>query len=158
MIGYLFRLGLLAIFCACHTQSNASARSTYDGQWSVLIVTQRGSCDRAYRYGVHLERNSYRWWRHRHAFRPGCSERQRSRRRIFRQQPGQRLRTPLWRRRPRELERPVRRRHLFRLLDSRTAQLDIMQSNSKRPERYPLRKLPKKPSAALELMVRERPS
>jgi hypothetical protein len=54
MIGYLFRLGLLAIFCAGHTQSNASARSTYDGQWSVLIVTQRGNCDRAYRYGVQI--------------------------------------------------------------------------------------------------------
>ena len=28
------------------------AASTYDGQWSVLIITEAGSCDRAYRYPV----------------------------------------------------------------------------------------------------------
>ncbi|MGH6768008.1 MAG: hypothetical protein ACRECO_03185 [Xanthobacteraceae bacterium] len=32
----------------------APARTPYDGNWSVLIVTQRGSCDRAYRYGVQI--------------------------------------------------------------------------------------------------------
>lgn len=30
----------------------AAARTGYDGHWSVLIVTNSGSCDRAYRYGV----------------------------------------------------------------------------------------------------------
>ncbi len=30
----------------------ASARTNYDGNWSVLIVTQSGPCDRAYRYGL----------------------------------------------------------------------------------------------------------
>jgi hypothetical protein len=30
----------------------AFAQRAFDGQWSVLIVTERGSCDRAYRYGV----------------------------------------------------------------------------------------------------------
>jgi len=33
----------------------ASARSNYDGQWSVLIVTQKGTCDRAYRYPVKID-------------------------------------------------------------------------------------------------------
>ena len=28
----------------------ASARTPYDGSWSVVIVTNRGSCDRTYRY------------------------------------------------------------------------------------------------------------
>jgi hypothetical protein len=27
----------------------------YDGSWSVLIVTQKGTCDRAYRYPVKIE-------------------------------------------------------------------------------------------------------
>ncbi len=32
----------------------AAARTNYDGNWSVLIVTERGHCDRAYRYGVSI--------------------------------------------------------------------------------------------------------
>jgi hypothetical protein len=32
----------------------AMARTVYDGAWSVLIVTNKGSCDRAYRYGVSI--------------------------------------------------------------------------------------------------------
>jgi hypothetical protein len=33
----------------------AAARSNFDGKWSVLIVTQRGTCDRAYRYPVKID-------------------------------------------------------------------------------------------------------
>jgi hypothetical protein len=51
MISYLVRAGALAIICANSTPSTASARRIYDGQWSVLIVTQRGSCDRASEFG-----------------------------------------------------------------------------------------------------------
>ena len=36
----------------------AFARSSYDGQWSVLIVTQKGTCDRAYRYPVRISRGN----------------------------------------------------------------------------------------------------
>ena len=36
----------------------AVAKSSFDGQWSVLIVTQRGSCDRAYRYPVKISNGS----------------------------------------------------------------------------------------------------
>src|SRR6185503_11721541 len=36
----------------------ASARSNYDGTWSVLIVTQKGTCDRAYRYPVKIDNGS----------------------------------------------------------------------------------------------------
>jgi hypothetical protein len=32
----------------------ASARTIYDGAWSVLIVTMSGSCDPTYRYGVQI--------------------------------------------------------------------------------------------------------
>jgi hypothetical protein len=28
--------------------------AAFDGQWSVLIVTNRGNCDRAYRYGLSI--------------------------------------------------------------------------------------------------------
>jgi hypothetical protein len=33
----------------------AEARTVYDGAWSVTIVTNQGACDRAYRYGVHIQ-------------------------------------------------------------------------------------------------------
>ena len=36
----------------------ASARTNYDGNWSVLIVTQRGPCDSAYRYGLSIQNGS----------------------------------------------------------------------------------------------------
>jgi len=40
------------------TSAPASARSNFDGQWSVLIVTQKGTCDRAYRYPVKIDKGS----------------------------------------------------------------------------------------------------
>ena len=36
----------------------AFARTNYDGKWSVLIVTHKGSCDRAYRYPVKIDNGS----------------------------------------------------------------------------------------------------
>jgi hypothetical protein len=33
----------------------AVAKSNFDGKWSVLIVTQKGTCDRAYRYPVKID-------------------------------------------------------------------------------------------------------
>src|ERR1043165_7966385 len=55
--------GLLAVFVLAaslaapadartHARAAAPRAGGYDGNWSVLIVTQSGSCDRAYRYGV----------------------------------------------------------------------------------------------------------
>jgi hypothetical protein len=35
-----------------------SSSRGYDGGWSVLIVTQKGTCDRAYRYPVKIENGS----------------------------------------------------------------------------------------------------
>ena len=34
------------------TPAPAAARTAYDGNWSVLIVTNSGPCDRGYRYGL----------------------------------------------------------------------------------------------------------
>jgi hypothetical protein len=32
----------------------AAAKANFDGQWSVVIVTDKGTCDRAYRYPVRI--------------------------------------------------------------------------------------------------------
>lgn len=32
------------------------AQTSFDGSWSVLIITDTGECDRAYRYGIRIER------------------------------------------------------------------------------------------------------
>ncbi len=32
----------------------AQARSAFDGSWSILIITDQGECDRAYRYGIRI--------------------------------------------------------------------------------------------------------
>jgi hypothetical protein len=34
----------------------ARAQASFDGTWSVLIITETGECDRAYRYGIRIER------------------------------------------------------------------------------------------------------
>jgi hypothetical protein len=44
----------LALVCAASAATTATARTPYDGAWTVLIVTQRGTCDRSYRYGVQI--------------------------------------------------------------------------------------------------------
>src|ERR1700734_4062016 len=47
--------GLGAAFLALPAStSEALARGPYDGTWSVLIVTDSGSCDRAYRYALRI--------------------------------------------------------------------------------------------------------
>jgi hypothetical protein len=52
MIRHFLRVGIVASLCAGAMPDMAAAQRAFDGQWSVLIVTQRGDCDRAYRYGV----------------------------------------------------------------------------------------------------------
>jgi hypothetical protein len=44
----------LALTCIPATVARVDARNIYDGAWSVLIVTNEGSCDRTYRYGVQI--------------------------------------------------------------------------------------------------------
>ncbi|HEY2231300.1 MAG TPA: hypothetical protein VGI22_26910 [Xanthobacteraceae bacterium] len=44
----------LALAGLVSVAGTASARTIYDGAWSVLIVTQSGSCDPTYRYGVQI--------------------------------------------------------------------------------------------------------
>ena len=53
-------LAAAAILAATAVPASAPAvaKSSYDGQWSVLIVTQQGTCDRAYRYPVKIDNGS----------------------------------------------------------------------------------------------------
>lgn len=46
--------GALASAAASGVSVPAVARTVFDGTWSVLIVTNYGPCDRAYRYGVQI--------------------------------------------------------------------------------------------------------
>jgi len=55
MISHLLRVGILASVGLGALPDMASAQRAFDGHWSVLIVTQRGNCDRAYRYGVSIQ-------------------------------------------------------------------------------------------------------
>jgi hypothetical protein len=43
-----------ALWALPWTAPQAQARSPYDGTWSVLIVTDSGTCDRAYRYALQI--------------------------------------------------------------------------------------------------------
>src|SRR4051794_1257863 len=36
------------------TSERSTGRNTYDGNWSVLILTNSGPCDRGYRYGLSI--------------------------------------------------------------------------------------------------------
>jgi len=49
-------LAALAILTvAVPASAPAAAKGTFDGTWTVLIVTEKGTCDRAYRYPVKID-------------------------------------------------------------------------------------------------------
>lgn len=47
-----------AATAAVTVSAPAGAAANFDGNWSVLIVTEKGTCDRAYRYPVKIDRGS----------------------------------------------------------------------------------------------------
>ena len=49
--GLAFAFGLAVMFCG---PAPATARSIFDGIWSVVTVTEVGTCDRAYRHPVQI--------------------------------------------------------------------------------------------------------
>lgn len=49
-----FGLGLVAT-------TPASTAATHDGSWSVLVITEKGTCDRAYRYSVGVANGQVRY-------------------------------------------------------------------------------------------------
>ncbi len=49
------RLIANVIACACLTLASAAeARTSYDGPWNLVFVTQRGSCDPTYNFSVNI--------------------------------------------------------------------------------------------------------
>jgi hypothetical protein len=44
----------IALATAILAPAPASARTPFDGNWSVLIITRSGPCDAAYRYGLSI--------------------------------------------------------------------------------------------------------
>lgn len=46
----------VCVTCFPLTTTSAKALPTYDGLWSVLIVTEAGACDRGYRYPIRITR------------------------------------------------------------------------------------------------------
>jgi hypothetical protein len=53
-----FAAGALALAFTAVPGATASSAPSYDGVWSVVIITEKGSCDRAYRYPVRIQNNS----------------------------------------------------------------------------------------------------
>jgi len=50
----LASLAVLLLATALRSAPAAAARAPFDGKWSVLIVTDAGTCDRAYRYALRI--------------------------------------------------------------------------------------------------------
>ena len=47
-------LGIIAMGCFMALASTANARTSYDGSWDLLFVTQRGECDPSYSFTVNV--------------------------------------------------------------------------------------------------------
>ncbi|MFD0935904.1 hypothetical protein ACFQ12_12030 [Methylobacterium trifolii] len=58
-------LGLLAALSATAVSAGPAAKAekahAFDGKWSIEVITERGSCDRAYRYGIRIENGQARY-------------------------------------------------------------------------------------------------
>ena len=49
-------LSTLVLLAAAAPSSARSTQSSFDGRWSVVIITDAGTCDRSYRYGLVVSR------------------------------------------------------------------------------------------------------
>jgi hypothetical protein len=49
-------IAALCLFGLVAAAGPARAQATFDGRWSVVIVTENGTCDRAYRYAVDISK------------------------------------------------------------------------------------------------------
>lgn len=58
--GILGALAAFALYAASlnFTATPSMALPSYDGLWSVLIVTEKGDCDRGYRYPIRITRGA----------------------------------------------------------------------------------------------------
>lgn len=51
-------LGFALLVLAAGMATPARAQAAYDGLWSVLIITEQGTCDRGYRYAVRIRKGN----------------------------------------------------------------------------------------------------
>jgi hypothetical protein len=54
-------LAAVALGAALLSSSSVARTASFNGNWTVLVVTESGSCDRAYRYGVNVENGAVRY-------------------------------------------------------------------------------------------------
>ena len=118
------RLIANVIGCACLTLATAAeARTSYDGPWNLVFVTQRGSCDPTYNFSVNINDGVVT---HPNLVKFSGSCRKIGRGSRVGDGPRQiriRVGKADARRRPRDLERPRRRWALLGILDRATKQL-----------------------------------
>jgi hypothetical protein len=114
---------VLALACAA-VAGPFFARTVYDGDWSVLIVSHDGVCAPAFRYCADRRWNRHQRRRqHGYDARTGDPKRDRQGCRAVRQPMGRRLRPPRQEPRRRRLERPRYERHLRRHVGRGTARI-----------------------------------
>ena len=51
---FLAAVALVAAYAPAPAAAAAAAGANFDGNWSVLIMTSSGPCDRAYRFGLSI--------------------------------------------------------------------------------------------------------
>ena len=54
-------LGMAATVAVSSLPAQAALPNKHDGRWSIEVVTERGECDRAYRYAVLVENGEARY-------------------------------------------------------------------------------------------------
>jgi hypothetical protein len=54
-------LSFAILAASAATASRPPAASNFDGEWSVVIITEAGTCDRAYRYPVRVVNGQVRY-------------------------------------------------------------------------------------------------
>jgi hypothetical protein len=54
-------LAALGLVGAVAVAGPAHAQAAFEGAWSVLIVTEAGTCDRAYRYAININKGIVRY-------------------------------------------------------------------------------------------------
>lgn len=51
-----FVVPALLLLAATAPGSARATQSSFDGRWSIVIITEAGTCDRSYRYGIAISR------------------------------------------------------------------------------------------------------
>jgi hypothetical protein len=55
---FAFGAGILGVTAILGAATPAGSAPSFDGLWSVVIITEKGACDRAYRYPIRIHNGS----------------------------------------------------------------------------------------------------